>query len=173
MDSPPSVSAGSTYYITLSHTSDLVLYWTRSATDLYSNGEAYSNGVPVSNADHGFKVFVDLELAQNVEYRSQGTSPAHWFSNEQIACEVAANVGAVQYPTAMIRVSNDGALTSIGHVPFAYSVCISGTPAEADALYTPGISTPLMIGSGLSLAVGQSFTALQSGELVRMDMQVT
>ena len=172
MDSPPSVSAGSTYYITLSHTSDLLLYWTRSTTDLYSDGQAYTNGVAVSTADQGFKVFVDLELAQNVEFRSQGTSPAHWFSNELIACEVAANAGAVQYPTAMIRVSNDGALTSIGHVNFAYSVCISGTPAEADALYTPSVTSGLTIGASSSLAVAQSFTALQSGELVRMDMQV-
>ena len=89
-----------------------------------------------------------------------------------MACGIAANRGAVQYPIAMLRVSNDGFTTSKGYVPWAYSVCISGTAAEADAKYTPGVTSTLTIGPSASAAIGQSFTPLQTGELVRIDMQV-
>jgi len=149
---------------------------------LYSKGQAYLNNVAIPGQDHAFRVFVDLELdaPPNTDLVVSPTtgkmrpgSPAYYISDTQVVCRIAANRGSVQYPMAMIRVSNDGFTTSKGYVPFAYSVCISGTAAEADAKYTPGVTTSLTIGPAASAAIGQSFTPLQTGELVRIDMHVT
>lgn len=156
---PPALTAGSVYYMSLSvETAGMV--WRHQSSDVLSGGTAFDSvGNAMASTDRTFEVWMSTGDVFN--------APAHYISDSMASCAVPANPQSVDKRNAMIKVSNVNSVASAsdGYVPFTYHVCAGSVQPSTT------LEHQVTSGSWEALETGwaQEFVSSSTADVVKID----